>query len=78
MVDFVALLEPPQNRDGVFHRRLIDDHLLKPAFQRGIFFDVLAIFIQRRRADAVQLAPGQSRLEHVASIHGAFGLAGAH
>jgi hypothetical protein len=59
-------------------RRLVHQHLLEAALQRGILLDVLAVFVQRGRADAVQLAARQRRLEHVAGVHGALGLAGAH
>ena len=31
VVHFVALLEAPQDRDGVFHRGLVDKHLLETA-----------------------------------------------
>ena len=57
--------------------RLADEHLLEAALQRGVLLDVLAVFVQRGRADAVQLAARQRRLEHVAGVHRAFGLAGA-
>lgn len=40
-------------------------------------FDVLAVFVQRGGADAMQLTARQRRLEHVAGIHRAVGLAGA-
>ena len=57
--------------------RLIHQHLLEAALQRRILLDVLAVFIQRRCAHAVQLAARQRGLEHVARVHGALGLAGA-
>ena len=56
---------------------LADEHLLEAALQRGVLLDVLAVFVQRGRADAVQLAARERGLEHVAGIHRAFGLAGA-
>ena len=77
VVNFVALLQAAQDRDGVFDRRLVHEHLLEAALERGILLDVLAIFIERGRADAMQLAARQRGLEHVARIHRAFGLAGA-
>ena len=55
-----------------------DQYFLEAALQRGVFFDVLAILIERRRADAMQLAAGQRRLQHVAGVHRAFGLTGTH
>src|SRR5690606_35262822 len=53
-------------------------HLLKASFERCILFDVFAIFVERGRADAMQLAARERRLEQVASVHGALGLAGAN
>ena len=59
-------------------RRLADEHLLEPALQRGVLLDVLAVLVERRRADHPQLAAGQHRLEHVAGVHrGVAGRAGA-
>ena len=77
VMDFVALLEPAQDGDGVFHRRLVHQHLLEAPLERGVFFDVLAVFIEGGRSDAVQLAARQCRLQHVARVHCPFGLAGA-
>ena len=65
VMDFVALAQAAQDRDGVLDRRLIDHDRLEAAFQRGILLDVLAIFVERGRADAVQFAAasmGLSRL----------------
>ncbi len=76
VVQFVLLLQTAQDGDSAFDRRLLDQHLLETALQRGILLDVLAIFVERRRADAVQLAARQRRLQHVAGIDGALGLAG--
>ena len=43
----------------------------------GVLLDVLAILVERRRADDAQLAAREHRLEHVAGVHRAFGLSGA-
>ncbi len=75
VVNFVALLQAAQDRDRVLDRRLVDEHFLEAALQRGILLDVLAILVERRRADAVELAARERRLEHVAGVHRAFGLA---
>ncbi len=77
VVHFVALLEATQDGDGVLFGRLIDNHLLEAAFQRGVLFHILTILVQRGGTDTVQLATRQRGLEHVARIHGAFALAGA-
>ena len=58
-------------------RRLADQHLLEAALERGVLLDVLAVFVERGRADAVQLAARERGLEHVAGVDRALGLAGA-
>ena len=65
VVELVFLLQPAQDRDGVVDRRLADEHRLEAAFERGVFLDMLAIFVERGRADAVQFAAGKRRLEQV-------------
>ena len=55
----------------------LDEHVLEAALERGVLLDVLAVLIERRGAHAVQLAARERGLQHVARIHGAFGLAGA-
>ena len=77
VVYLVALLEATQDRDGVLHRRFLHTHLLEAPLKRRILFHALAVFVQRRRPDAMQLAPGQGRLQHVAGVDGALGLARA-
>ena len=78
MVHFVALFQAAQDRDGIFDRRLIDQHFLEAPLQRRVLFDVLAILVEGSGSDAVQFASSQGRLQHIARIHGALGLAGAH
>ena len=78
MVDFVLLLQTTQDGDGGFDGGLIDQNLLKAALQSGVFFDVLAIFVQRGGPHTMQLAPRQCGLEHVAGVHGPLGLACAN
>ena len=78
VVHLVAVLEPAQDADGVLHRRLADQHLLEAALQGGVLLDVLAVLVERGRADQPQLAAGQHRLDHVARVHrGLTGGAGA-
>ena len=64
-----------QNLDCFIDSRRIDLHRLKTTLERGIFLDVLAIFVHRRRADALQFTAAQSRLDNVGSVHRAFGRA---
>ena len=77
VMNLVALLQAAQDRDRVLDRRLVDQHLLEAPLERGVLLDVLAVFVERRRADAVQLAARERGLQHVARVHRAFGLAGA-
>ena len=71
------LAQPAQDRDGVLDRRLVDEHRLEAALQRGVLLDVLAVLVEGGRADHVQLAAGEHRLEHVAGVHRTLGGAGA-
>ncbi len=77
MVHFVALAQPPQDRDGVLLVRLLDQHFLEAPLQRGVLLDVLAVLVQRGRAHAVQFAARERGLQHVARIQRTLGLAGA-
>lgn len=51
-----AFLQAAQDGDGILHRRLIDHYGLEAALQRRIFLNILMVFVERRCADAVQLA----------------------
>ena len=73
MVDLVALLEPAQDRDRVLDGRLADEHRLEAALERRVLLDVLAVLVERGRADRAQLAAGEHRLEHVAGVDRALG-----
>ncbi len=73
VVDLVALLEPAQDRDRVLDRRFADVHLLEAALERGVLLDVLAVLVERRRADEPQLTARQHRLDHVARVDRTFG-----
>ncbi len=73
----VLLFQAAQDRDRVLDAGLIDHDRLEAPLQRRILLDVLAVFVERRRADHVQLAAREHRLEQVARVHRAFGLARA-
>ena len=77
VVDLVALLEAAEDRDRVLDGRLAHVHGLEAALERGVLLDVLAVLVERGRADRAQLAAGEHRLEHVAGVHRALGGAGA-
>ncbi len=72
MVHLVALLEAAKNTDGVLDARLPDVDLLEAALERSVLLDVLAVLLERGRADQSQLTTGQHRLDHVARIHRGF------
>ena len=76
-MDLVALAQAAQDRDRLLDRRLVDQDRLEAALERGVLLDVLAILVERRGADRVQLAAGEHRLEQVARVHRALGRAGA-
>ncbi len=73
----VALLEPAQDRDRVRYRRLADEDRLEPPLQSRVLLDVPAVFVERRGADAAQLAAREHRLEQVPCRHGTLRRAGA-
>ena len=78
VVHFVALFQAAQDGNGGLHRGLADQNFLEAALECRVFFDVLAVFVQRGGAHAVQLSARKRGLEHVARVHGALALAGAH
>jgi len=65
---FVAIAQTLQNLDRFFGGRRVDDDLLEAAFERAVFFNVLAVFVKRRRADALDLAASESGLQHVGGV----------
>ena len=77
VMHLVLLLEAAQDRDGVLHRRLGDEDRLEAPRERRVLLDVLAVLVERGRADAVQLAARERRLQQVGGVHRAFRLAGA-
>ena len=62
VVQLVFLLQAAQDRDRVLDRRLVDEHRLEAPGQRRVLLDMLAVFIERGRADAMQFAARQRRL----------------
>ncbi len=56
VMQLIPFLQTAQYGDSGLHRRFVHQHLLETAFQRGILLDVLAVFIKRSRAHAVQFA----------------------
>jgi hypothetical protein len=75
---FVALLQAAEDRDRVGDRRRADQHRLEPALQGCVLLDVLAIFVERGRADRAQLAAREKRLQHVRRVDRALGSPRSH
>src|SRR5581483_1928637 len=75
VVRLVRLLQAAEDRDRVRHRRLADEDRLEAALERRVLLDVLAVLVERRRADAAQLAPRQHGLQHVGGVDRALGRA---
>ena len=78
VMQFVFILNSAQDRDRVLNRRFAHEDRLKPPRQRRVFFHMLAIFVQRGRADAMQRAPRQFGLDQIGRIHRAVRLARAN
>ena len=78
VMDLVFLLDAAQDRDRVLDRGLADEDRLEAPRQRRVLLDVLAVFVERGGADAMQLAARQRRLQHVGGVHRPFRLARAH
>ena len=78
VVHLIALLQAPQDGDGVFLAGLVHQHLLEAPLQSRVLLHILAVLVQSGGADAVEFTPGQGWLQHVASVHGPLGLAGPY
>ncbi len=78
VVDLVLLLEAAQDADGRSHVGLTDVDGLEAPLEGRVLLDVFLVLVQRRRADAAQVAAGQGRLQHVRGVHRSLGRARAH
>ena len=74
----VAVAQALENGQRLFGRGLAYLDRLEAALQRGVLFNVLAVFVQRGCADALKLAAGEGGFEDVGGVQAAFGLARAH
>jgi hypothetical protein len=78
VVDLVRLLQAAEDRDGLLDPGLAHVDLLEAPLEGRVLLDVLAVFVERRGADATQLAAGERRLHHVRRVLRALGLPRAH
>ena len=71
----VALFQTTEDRNSVLNAWLVNHNRLETSFECRIFLDVLTVFVECCSADTVELAPCQHRLQQVACVHSAIGLA---
>ena len=74
----VVFLDTKHNVDGVGDGRLIHSNRLEAAFQRSVFFNMLAVFVKSSCTDDLHLTAGQSRFQNISSVHAAFCVARTH
>ena len=65
----VPVLQPVQDLDRLLDGGLADQHRLEPPLERRVLLDVLAVLVDRRRADHVELAARERGLQHVRGVH---------
>ncbi len=68
VVLLVALAQSFEDLDRVGERRLFDLDRLESPLEGGILFEVLAILVEGRRADRLQLPAGEHRLQDRSGI----------
>ena len=73
VVRLVAVAQALEDLDRVRERRLGHLDRLEPALERRVLLDVLAVLVERGRADGLQLAAGQHRLEDARGVDRALG-----
>ena len=74
----VARTDAEQDLHRLLDRRLLDHNRLEASLERGVALDVLAVLVEGGRADALQLAARQRRLEDVGGVDAPSGGARAH
>jgi Protein of unknown function (DUF3170). len=77
VVLLVTLADAEQDLDALLERRLLHHDRLEASLERRVALDVLAVLVEGGRADALQLATGERRLQDVGGVDGALGGTGA-
>ena len=77
VVRLVAVAQALQDLDRVRDRRLLDLDRLEAPLERGVLLEVLAVLVERGRADRLELAAREHRLEDARGVDRALGRAGA-
>ena len=78
MVGLVAVAQALEDLHRLLDAGLLDLHRLETTLKGRILLDVLAVLVVRRRADRLELAARQHRLEHLCRVDRALGGARAH
>ncbi len=78
MVLLVAVAQALEDLDRLLLARLVDGDLLEAALECGVTLEVLAVLLERRRADRLQLAAGECRLQDRGGVDRALGGARAY
>src|SRR4051794_28260086 len=73
VVLLVAIAQALEDLNGLVGRRLVDADLLEATLQRAVALEVLAVLVERRRADRLQLAACQRRLQDRSGVDRALG-----
>lgn len=69
VMGFVAVLETPQDLDGVRRAGLGHHDRLEAAGERGVLLDVAAVLLQRAGPHDMEFAAREGGLEHIARVH---------
>ena len=77
VVRLVAVAQAAEDLEGLGLAGRLDDDRLEPPLEGAVLLDVLAVLVERGGADALDLAAGQGRLEHVGGVDRPLGAAGA-
>ena len=73
----VLVAQALQDADRLLLGGLVDHDRLEAALERGVLLEVLAVLVDGGRADDLDLAAGQRRLQDGGGVDGALGRAGA-
>ena len=78
VVRLVAIAQTLEDLDRVRDRRLLDLDRLEAPLERRVLLEVLAVLVERRGADRLQLTASEHRLEDRRSVDRAFGRTRTH
>src|SRR6478736_5400330 len=73
VVGLVAVTQTLEDLDRVRQRRLLHLDRLEAPLEGRVLLDVLAVLVERRRTDRLQLTTGEHRLENRRRVDGALG-----